>query len=322
MKRLLSLSLVLCPALVACSGGSSTSHPAADNSSGGGSPSTTSAGTTTGGTTTSSGSGGADGATVTLQLESFKVPVGAEVYKCQNFKNPFDADVDIQEFESHMTPGSHHLLLFYRPDVTADAPLADCSGLEFAATPYNTQLPDDSMTYPEGVAGIVPKGTGLRVQSHYLNTTGSEITAQVSVTLHLAKDGTVQQHAGELFVFEPNIHVLPGMTGVVHHDCKLPYDMNLLKVGSHMHKHGTNFEATIAGETVFQTTAWSDPKPAEFSPPKLVHAGDPLSFSCTFVNNGTKELTVGESAQTDEMCIFAGQYYPIPDKNHITVDCN
>src|SRR5262249_10304104 len=89
--------------------------------------------------------------TITLTMDSFTVPPGGEVYKCQNFKNPFGTHVDVGAFESHMTPGSHHLLLFYRPGST-DSALEDCSGLEFAATPYSTQLPDDSLSFPPGVA--------------------------------------------------------------------------------------------------------------------------------------------------------------------------
>ena len=79
---------------------------------------------------------------MTIELASFDVGPGEEVYKCQNFANPFGEDVEVSAFESHMTGGSHHLLLFYK-NGASDGPLTDCSGLEFDATPYGTQLPDD-----------------------------------------------------------------------------------------------------------------------------------------------------------------------------------
>ena len=40
--------------------------------------------------------------------------------------------------------------------------------------------------------------------------------------------------------------------------------------------------------------------------------GDPLHFACSFTNNGTAPLTFGESALTDEMCIFTASFYPAP----------
>lgn len=313
-------------ALTACSGGVETSTStdttastsSAASSGSGGSVSTGGSAVTTGATT---GSGGAVGDTLTLTMESFTVPPGGEVYRCQNFKNPFGgADVDVSAFESHMTGGSHHLLLFYK-DGAVDSPEEDCSGLEFAATPYSTQLPDDSVEFPAGVAALVPSTKGFRLQSHYLNISSQPLKAHVELTFHLAKPGTVKDHAGVLFVVEPFFSIQPNSTQVVNHTCTLPYDMNLIKAGSHMHKHGTHFDATIGGNKVFETTTWDEPKPALFAPAKAVKAGDTLDFNCTFVNNSASTLTFGESAETNEMCIFVSSFYPVPAGGKVTVGC-
>ena len=98
-----------------------------------------------------------------------------------------------------------------------------------------------------GVAALVPSTKGFRLQSHYLNTSGQDLTANVAVTLHLAESGTITAHAGVLFVIEPLIYVDPGQTKTITHDCQLPHDMNIIIASSHMHKHATNFIATIAG---------------------------------------------------------------------------
>jgi len=316
-RTLIPFSAVMLAALVGCG---DASNPA----SGSGGSGTTGATTSNGGsgtTTTPSGSGGAAGDAVTFTMTPFTVPAGGEVYKCQNFANPFGgADAEVALFESHMTPGSHHLLLFYKDGAT-DSPLEDCSGLEFAATPYSTQLPDDSIAFPPGVAALVTSKTGIRLQSHYLNTTGQPIEAHVSATLHLAEPGTVTDHAGVLFVVEPKIFILPNSTATVSHDCNLPFDMKLIKAASHMHQHGTHFTATIAGDTVFETTQWDEPKPVLFDPAKAVKGGDPLHFECSFTNNGPQTLTFGESASSNEMCIFVSSFYPVPTDALTTVPC-
>jgi hypothetical protein len=267
------------------------------------------------------GSGTATGTSVTLTMDSFTVPPGGEVYYCQNFANPFGGvDTNVQEFESHMSAGSHHLLLFYEPGGSA-APLAPCSGLEFTATPYGSQTQDDSLSFPPGVAALVPGADALRIQSHYLNTSMSTVTAHVEIVLHVAEPGTVQDQAGVLFVIDPKFAIQPSSTAVVTDDCTLPQDLNLLRASSHMHQHGTNFVATIAGGAVYQTTTWADPQPALFSPPQAFHAGDPLHFACSFTNNTPRTLTFGESAQTNEMCIFTASFYPAPP-GQATIDAS
>src|SRR5215831_1905142 len=164
MKKSAFLSTALFALAAACGGTTNLTGATSTTSGAGASGSSTGASTGAAGATSSSGSGGGSGQSVTITMDSFDVPPGGEVYKCQNFANPFGgADAEIGGFESHMTVGSHHLLLFYRDGAT-DGPLEDCSGLEFAATPYSTQLPNDSLSFPSGVAAKLPSTQGFRIQ--------------------------------------------------------------------------------------------------------------------------------------------------------------
>lgn len=304
MKQKPFLMVTLSLLLAACSDPQTGTGGSAG---GGGSGGAGGSGATTSGTGT--GTGTQVGQSVTIAMDSFEIPSGAEVYKCQNFANPFGGDAEVSRFESHMTGGSHHLLLFYKDGVT-DGPLGDCSGLEFAATPYSTQIPDDSTGFPDGVAAFVPASKGLRLQSHYLNTTAETITAQVTMTFHLAAPGSVTAHAGVMFIVQPNINIPPGSTTDVTYDCAIPKDMSILKTASHMHKHGTKFVSTVAGVPFYETDTWDEPTPALFDPPRELEAGDPLHFACTFENNSPDTLTFGESAASNEMCILVASYFP------------
>jgi hypothetical protein len=313
---LIPLSITLF-AVSACGGGVDVTTGSPSGSGGSGA----------GPATSSSSTGGSVGDTVTISMDSFVVPAGSEVYKCQNFANPFGGqDGNVAKFESHMTAGSHHMLLFYRPAATDD-PIQDCSGLEFTATPYGTQIPDDSLSFPPGVAALIPTSIGLRMQAHYLNTTGQDITAHVTTTFHLAEPGTISSFAGVLFVPNLDINVAPHAMGAVVSypkapaTCNTPFEMNLIRANSHMHQHGIKFDATINGAPVLDTTDWNEPKPALFDPAMKVAAGSPLAFSCTYNNNTASPLTFGESAATNEMCIFSAAYYPVPSPNDVTTTC-
>lgn len=314
MNRKPILPWVLPLALAACA------DDPGQYSAGGEGGSGTGTGQATSSSSTSTGSGTPSGQTVTIEMDAFEIAPGAEVYKCQNFVNPFGGDVEVSAFESHMTGGSHHLLLFYE-NGAEDSPLEDCSGLEFGPTPYSTQLPDDSIAFPPGVAAPISATKGLRMQSHYLNTTPDTVTANVKMTFHLAAPGTVTDHAGVMFIVQPFISVPPNSTKDVHYGCTIPQDMSIIKTASHMHKHGTKFVSTVADEPFYQTDSWDHPVPALFDPPRKLSAGDPLQFTCTFVNNSPNTLTFGESAESNEMCILVASFFPAPAGDP-TIGCN
>ena len=247
-----------------------------------------------GGARAPSGDGGAapahaitdDGhGTYTIALDRFTVGPGQERYACQDFANPFGgAPAAIHQFASHMTPGSHHLLLFYAPGA-ADGPLADCSGTEFAPGPYGSQRPDDAIVYPDGVAAVVAPGDGFRVQAHFLNATSAALDVAVTIVLSRIDEAAVRDRAAILFFSNAAIDVPPGATGVVaQKSCTLPFAVNLLQATGHMHSHGRSFVASAAGATLFSSTAYSDVAPALFDPPLSLPAGTVITFGCTYDN--------------------------------------
>ncbi|HXU69952.1 MAG TPA: hypothetical protein VN947_11520 [Polyangia bacterium] len=250
----------------------------------------------------------------TITLDRFTVAPGAERYACQDFANPFGgSDAAIHAFASHMTPGSHHLLVFYRPGAADDA-LADCSGTEFAPGPYGSQRPDDALSFPDGVAAVVAPSDGFRVQAHYLNATAAPLDVTVTITLTRIDSAAVTDRAAVLFFSNGSIDVPPGATGAVaSKTCTLPFAVNLVQASGHMHQHGRDFTATAAGTTIFTSSVYSDVTPALFSPPLPLPAGTAITFACTYDNaGGTTPLVFGDSAVTDEMCIFSAQFYPAP----------
>ena len=252
--------------------------------------------------------------TYSITLAPFVVAAGAERYACQDFANPFGGDAAaIHAFASHMTPGSHHLLLFYKSSAS-DGPLADCSGTEFAPGPYGSQRPDDGIAYPDGVAAVVAPSDGFRVQAHYLNATAAPLDVHVTITLSRVDDGAVRDHAAILFFSNGAIDVPAGASGVVaQKSCTLPFAVNLVQATGHMHEHGRSFVATAAGATIFSSSVYSDVTPALFDPPLALPAGTAVRFACTYDNSdGTAPLHFGDSARTDEMCIFSAQFYPAP----------
>jgi hypothetical protein len=200
------------------------------------------------GTFYNDGGGGADSDiaySVTLVSDEFVIGAGEEVYKCQDFANPFHGQqVDVIKHESHMPIGSHHVLLFFKTDATNDG-LQNCSGLEAYPFQYVAQSPNFSETYPPGIGATIPTSIGFRMNMHYLNPSATAIRGQDKITMYVAKSGVVTQHAGTIFYQQTSIQIpATGSPYVSTRSCNVPQDLNLLSADSHMHQRATKFVAT------------------------------------------------------------------------------
>jgi hypothetical protein len=271
------------------------------------------AGGATGGT-----GGGSGGDTIQIQTDVRTVGIGEEVFFCQNFTNPFGGPVDVLQSESFMTPGSHHMFVFYEEGAT-DGPLQDCSGLEYKRTLHTAQTPQHLTKYPPGVGRYVEPESGLRVMAHYLNTGSTPIEAQVTVVFKVAPGGSVEMQAASMFFNNLGVFVNPNSTGQATKTCNVPHEARIIDIVSHMHKYGVHFKAeTDQGVLVYEGTDWDEPEPAHYDPPLVIPAGSQITYTCDYDNPTSQFLTFGDSAQFNEMCILSGTYFPAPNGESIT----
>jgi hypothetical protein len=278
------------------------------------------------GTTYSDGGAGDDAGdvaySVTLVSDEFTVPAGGEVYKCQDFANPFRGQqVDVVKHESHMPLGSHHVLFFFKAGAT-DGPVQDCTGLEAFPFQFVAQSPNFSMTYPPGIGATIPTSIGFRMNMHYLNTSSTPITGQDKITMYVANPGVVTIHAGTIFYQQVSIQIpATDQPYTSTTSCNLTQDVNLLSADSHMHKRATGFLATANGQTLYQTDTWADPTLSVYTPPIFLASGTPITWSCTYVNETGSPLMFGESAATNVMCIYQGTFFPVADITNPILNC-
>ncbi len=300
-------SCVQCYDECICNGSSTDQCIAQCATASGGSGGGPSGGGGSGGT----GSGGSTGS-VQIQTGVRHIEAGEEAYFCQNFANPFGSPVDVVQSESFMTPGSHHMFVFYN-DVNQDGALETCSGLEYSRTLHTAQTPQHLTKYPPGVGRFVDATSGLRVMAHYVNTSAQAVDAQVTVVFQVLPGGTSQMQAASLFFNNFEVYVPKNSTGSATKTCDIPHDAQLIDVVSHMHQFGTHFVAkTDKGAVLYEGTDWNEPEAAVFDPPVLLPAGTQVTYTCDYKNTTSQTLTFGDSALTNEMCILSGTYFPAP----------
>ena len=290
-----------------------------------------------GGTTGVAGSGAGGTTTtptnpqsITFQMDNFQVNPGGEFYKCQDFPNTFGGNIAILESKSEMAAGSHHMFVFRlssggfyggTPNLGAGntkGPLVDCpsGGTDLHPFVHAAQTPTQEFTYPAGLGQAFNSDETVRIMVHYLNTTSDPIQATLKVSMQYVGADKVQDLAASVFLNAVGIKVPPG-TSTQGFTYQLPADIKLLAASGHMHRRGTHFVGTAVTPdakttSLYSTNDWSEPTPAAFNPPIALPGGTSIHWACTYANDTGKTLKFGESATTNEMCIFTGTYYPAP----------
>jgi hypothetical protein len=188
-----------------------------------------------------------------------------------------------------------------------------CSGLEFGPYAHSAQTPQGVIRYPEGVGRRINRGTGLRVMMHYLNSGSSPYQAEVTVNFHYVPANQIQYEAGSVFLNNLRINVRPNSPGSATATCTTSGDAKIIGAVSHMHKYATHFSATTnTGQTIYEGTEWDEPEPRGFTPPLEIASGTQITWECQYENTSNQPLTFGDSANTNEMCILSGTYFPAP----------
>lgn len=289
---------------------------------------TVGAGGAAGGTAGASGAAGGgpvlpDPNVATIKLDTFTVNPGQELIMCQDFDNPFGGqDAAIVDTESDMTSGSHHLHVFYGSDTPAQKTIAPCANpLEFRSLLHIAVAPHFEVQYPAGMAARLRGSLGLRLQSHYINTTTDPIQAQVTVNLKKTDPSTIQNWVAQFYYDRIQLSIPPGANQTVTTSCTVPGTygkIGLLSALSHMHSRGTHFVAsTSTGVKLIETDDWEGGSPTVYDPPVMLSPGDSVSWTCTYNNTTGHTLNFGDSAVNNEMCIYIARFYSSPDGNDI-----
>jgi hypothetical protein len=247
------------------------------------------------------------------------VPPGGEIYKCQDFGNPFAKDIAILESESDIMPGSHHFAAFRIEGLTT-APMMDCpnGGLEAHEFVHAAQTLVQKTTYPKDVGRFLPATDGLRLMVHYLNTTVDPLHVQARFSMKYVDAAEIKYKAGGVFLNNLGLMVPPGAS-TVSKSYTLDTDIKLLGAVSHMHRHAVGFtSSTDDGRKIYEGAEWDEPKVAAFDPPMELSAGTTIDWACSYQNDTGDTLGFGESAAKNEMCILNGVFYPTPDGSSLT----
>jgi hypothetical protein len=268
-----------------------------------------------------------------------------EIFLCYYVTLPNDAELDVGAFQSWMSPNSSHHFIVYQESVGGIAGLfasSQPSGtiqpcpVSFGNWVYATSTPGAvvSSRMPDGVGLPFPAKQQLILNMHFINTGTETLYPKVKLNILTAKN--VQYKAGAIVAFNRSINVPaatasgPG-TQTVNGQCTVTAGSKVFAMSTHTHKHATAATVSfisggVAREIVHtgadssypaeqvagSGTDWEHPGMSLWNAPDFltVNAGDSFTYSCTYRNDATTPVTVGETAASNEMCMAIGYYYP------------
>ncbi len=261
-----------------------------------------------------------------------QLDVGIETERCQFFQVPPEG-MHVKRSVIRYTKGSHHVLLYGTlyteiPTANRHGDAVDTSGvfecaegapadwqvagiLAAAQSPSGVPVID----LPDGVAVHLAPGQVVLMNAHYLNASNDALDVDARINVESVPAESVREEAGVLFFYNPFIHVPPTGRASARMSCPILRDITLLNGQSHMHRRGTGYEAVLRDgqgapvRTLYSDNRWEDVRIELFSPPVQIPAGHSIDYRCDYQNTEARDVFQGLTTK-DEMCMFAGAYYP------------
>jgi hypothetical protein len=268
----------------------------------------------------------AAGAGVQITTPMFDLAPGQEKFSCYHAEIPVDGEIDVHYWESKMTEGSHHFILYAANSDLSPVGTMDQSGCttNFQNWVYSSAQPHIDLSMPEGVAMVLGSRQRVLFDMHYINTTQNTLHAQVVLNVVLAK-GSFQK-AASLISFNVGIAIPANGMQTVSGDCTPGAGAKFFYMLTHTHRRGllATITRTLAngqmGEELVRSTDWEVPQEKKYltDPYLTFMPGEKFHYTCQYMNDLPQVVTAGPSAATNEMCMAITYYFP----SSATGSCN
>jgi hypothetical protein len=265
-------------------------------------------------------------ASYTLIWGPVTVPPGTERTQCVVKRLDNLAPLQVGSFHNRLT-ASHHLLL-YRVGDTAERPEPyDCQPFTDTLAPDKgapiliTQIEEETLTLPPGVAYTLAPRQMIRIELHYVNATPAPVQVGASTTFAAAPEGTVKDEAELLLIGNTDLHI-PARSTLTLGPTFMPLvpalaGARFFGLTGHTHRWGTRVTISArrdpggADVSLYDVPdwRWSEPAFVHPDPPFQIDEGGGFRFRCDYDNQSDRPVKFGESID-DEMCFFWAYYYP------------
>jgi hypothetical protein len=257
-----------------------------------------------------------DPSIVRFEMPLYQLQPGEEKrYNCYTMSLPADRETVITEITPTYGKGVHHLGVYYTIALEKEG-VFECPELfrETWIPLLGTGIESGTLKLPEGAGFRLPPGTQILVQLHLQNVTSKAIEDRSTIRIK-TQDPVLPVVQAGIFGFDNRTVRIPVDAKNYEQAMSCPKigkDMNVFAVFGHMHKFGRTIDVSRGpgpGQDMLYEAAWVfDEQPT--TPRRFdIKKTDDIHVRCRYDNTSGKELTYGESSDT-EMCSFVFYYTP------------
>jgi hypothetical protein len=250
-----------------------------------------------------------------IETPDITIQAGQEITYCYYTTINVPRTIGVKRWSSVMTPGSHHLIVFFQDHSHADGDIdQSCGGvggggLNLPVWTYSAQTPTQEQIMPAGIGMQVNQGQKAYVQMHYFNATDAPIQAHVLIDAEAYAAGESYTPAAAYVTYNTQINVAANSTGFAQGTCNVPAGTKFFTLSTHAHKHATLTRVTDGASEVFSSTNWEHPGARTWDADPFYSFASSLTYRCEYNNTTNAPLREGDSAATDEMCMAVGYYF-------------
>lgn len=256
-----------------------------------------------------------------IQTPPITIEAGQEITYCYYTTINIPRAMGVKRWSSVMTPGSHHLIVFFQEHGKQDGTIdQDCGGVggggisNLPVWTYSAQQPTQEQVMPAGVGMQVNQGQKAYVQMHYFNASDAPLEARVTIDAEAYAAAETFTPAAAYITYNTEINIPPMSTSSVQGTCSVPQGTKFFTMSTHAHKRATLTRVTDGGSMVFESMNWEEPDARTWmAAPFYEFSTGSLTYRCEYDNRTgpTSGQTVreGDSAPTDEMCMAVGYYF-------------
>lgn len=246
-----------------------------------------------------------------------EIAPGQEITYCYYLQMPTTSEAGVRRWQSKMTPGSHHMILYFTQvelqpagTVTSDSCGSQGSASDLPVWTYSAQSPDNAAAMPDGVGMVVPAGQPAFIQMHYLNASETPITVHVTLNGETYDEEEAYTPAAAFVTYNTTISVPPNDVDSVSGSCSVPAGAQFFAVSTHAHKQAILTRVSDGAAVVFESDDWEHPIGQTWESPFYTFSSNALTYQCDYVNPTDATINTGPSAETDEMCMAVGYFFP------------
>jgi hypothetical protein len=273
-----------------------------------------------------SGSGSGSGETFSITTPDVTIAAGQEITYCY-YTTTSNADLlTIKRWQSDWTAGSHHVILYFTPELGMPAGTMDPNPCGFGSGSisnipswiYSAQTSPSDMTLPaddgtgKPLGMDVPANQPAMLEVHYNNVGDDAVVAHATVTAEAYEAG-IEATKTYAYVTYMGDFEIPGETGATGYtlsqDCAVPTGSKFWLMSTHAHKHAIHTEVRDGDSVLFESDNWEHPGAQMMTDPFYSFSGQ-LTDECTWENHTGTPVFEGSSAKTNEMCMASGYYFP------------